>query len=64
MRNYGYDIPEGLYLELSEKLVIEPREKIEIDRVLLQAGYHIDPVYIQEFYGTPLVKGDDDGFFE
>jgi hypothetical protein len=63
MRAYGYDLPEGFYLELSEKLVIEPKDKIEIDRTLLQAGYHIDPAYIQEFYGTPLVKGGDEDFF-
>jgi hypothetical protein len=63
MRAYGYDLPEGYYLDLSEKLVIEPQDKIEIDRALLQAGYHIDPAYIQEFYGTPLIKGGDDDFF-
>jgi hypothetical protein len=63
MRNYGYDIPEGYYLELSEKPVIEPKDKIEIDRALLQAGYNIDPNYIREFYGTPVIEGDA-GFFE
>lgn len=62
MRAYGYDIPDGYYLELVEKLVIDPREKIEIDRALLQAGYQIDPAYIEEFYGTPLVKNDFDFF--
>jgi hypothetical protein len=61
MRAYGYDLPEGYYLELTEKMVIEPVEKIKIDQVLLDAGYNIDPAYIEEFYGTPLTKGDKGG---
>jgi hypothetical protein len=55
MRAYGYDIPEGYYLELTEKQIIEPLNKIKIDQILMQAGYNIDPKYISEFYGTPLL---------
>lgn len=55
MRAYGYDIPDGHYLELVEQLIIEPADKIKIDSALLAAGYNIDPKYITEFYGTPLV---------
>ncbi len=56
MRAHGYDIPEGYYLQLVEKEVIKPQEKIKIDQPLLAAGYNIDPTYIEEFYGTPLDK--------
>ena len=67
MRMYGYDIPEDYYLELVEKQIIEPIDKIKIDSELLRAGYIIDPAYIEEFYGTPLVKDSDPeksaGFF-
>lgn len=54
MRNLGYDIPEGYYLELGEKQVLNPMDKIKIDQALLAAGYNIKPDYIEEFYGTPL----------
>ena len=36
--------------------MISPREKITIDQALLNAGYNLDPAYIENFYGTPLDK--------
>ena len=56
MRAHGYDIPEGYYLQLNEKEIIKPLDKIRIDQALLMAGYNIDPAYVEEFYGTPLDK--------
>ena len=58
MRALGYDIPEGHYVELIEKQIIKPEDKIIIDKALLQAGYKIDPKYIEDFYGTPLIEGE------
>lgn len=56
MRAHGYDIPEGYYVEITEKEVIKPLDKIKIDKPLLDAGYNLDVEYIQEFYSTPLDK--------
>jgi hypothetical protein len=58
MRAHGYDIPEGYYLQLVEREIIKPIDKIKIDQPLLAAGYNIDPNYIQEFYGTPLDENE------
>lgn len=54
MRNLGYDIPEGYYLELQEKAVIKPKDKIKIDAELLRAGYNLKPKYIEDTYDVEL----------
>jgi len=61
MRSFGYDIPDGYYLELLDRQVVRPEDKIKIDRELLLAGYTIDPQYIEDFYGTPLLDNVDNG---
>lgn len=58
MRFHGFDIPEGYYLSIMEKEVIKPKEKINIDSILLQHGFNIKPDYIEEFYGTPLDESE------
>ncbi len=54
MRNLGYDIPEGYYMELVEKAVIKPADKIKIDQVLLTAGYNLKTSYIEDTYDVEL----------
>lgn len=54
LRFNGFDIPEGYYMSIQEKLVIKPLDKIKIDQILLQNGFNITPEYVTEFYGTPL----------
>lgn len=54
MRNLGYDIPDGYYLELQEKAVIKPKDKIKIDAELLRAGYNLKPKYIEDTYDVEL----------
>lgn len=56
MRIHGMDIPEGFSIAISDRPNFSPKEKISIDQVLLNAGYNLDPDYIQDFYGSPLVK--------
>ena len=54
MRAFGYDIPEGYYLELQEPVSIKPEDKIKIDEALMRGGFKPKRQYIEEFYGTPL----------
>lgn len=54
MRNLGYDIPEGHYVELVEKTVIKPEERIKIDQVLLSAGFNLTAQYITDTYEVEL----------
>lgn len=56
LRIHGFDIPEGYVFAAQDREVISPREKITIDQALLNAGYNLDPAYIENFYGTPLDK--------
>jgi hypothetical protein len=54
MRNLGYDIPDGYYVELQEKAVIKPKDKIKIDAELLRAGYNLKTKYIEDTYDVEL----------
>lgn len=56
LRLHGFDIPEGYTFAAQDREVISPKEKIAIDQALLNAGYNLDPAYIENFYGTPLDK--------
>lgn len=56
MRAQGFNIPDGYTIAIVERPNVKPRDKITIDQVLLNAGYNIDPDYIEDFYGTPLSK--------
>lgn len=56
LRIHGFDIPEGYTFAAQDHEVISPRDKIAIDQALLNAGYNLDPGYIENFYGTPLDK--------
>lgn len=56
LRIHGFDIPEGYTFAAQDHEVISPRDKIAIDQALLNAGYNLDPAYIENFYGTPLDK--------
>lgn len=54
LRNFGFDIPDGYYVELVEKTISKPEDKIKIDQVLLQSGYNLTPEYIQNTYDVEL----------
>lgn len=54
MRNLGYDIPEGYYVELLEKTNIKPEEKIKIDKELMMNGWNLTKEYIESTYDVQL----------
>lgn len=54
MRNLGYDIPEGYYVELLEKTNINPGEKIKIDKELMLNGFNLSKEYIESTYDVIL----------
>lgn len=56
MRAQGFNIPDGYSIAIIDRPNVTPKDKIAIDQVLLNAGYNIDPDYIEDFYGTPLIK--------
>lgn len=64
LRNHGFDIPEGYYMQIVEQELVNPAEKIHIDNVLLTHGFNIDPAYVEEFYGTPLDKNEPRKIFD
>lgn len=58
MRNLGYDIPEGYYVELLEKAVIKPQEKIKIDGELLRAGVNLTDDYLEDTYEVKVDRNN------
>lgn len=56
LRAQGFNIPDGYSIAVIDRTNVNPKDKIAIDQVLLNAGYNIDPDYIEDFYGTPLQK--------
>ena len=56
LRAQGFNIPDGYSIAVIDRPNVKPKDKIAIDQVLLNAGYNIDPDYIEDFYGTPLLK--------
>lgn len=56
MRNLGYDIPDGYYLELIEKTTVKPQDKIKIDGELLRAGYNLTTEYLEDTYDVKIDK--------
>ena len=56
MRAFGYDIPEGYYVEAIEKTTIKPADKIKIDGELLRAGYNLTTDYLEDTYDVKIDK--------
>lgn len=56
MRMWGYDIPDGYYLDLVSNASIDPAEKIKIDGILMQNGYNLSAEYIEQTYEVVLDK--------
>ena len=56
MRNLGYDIPVGHYLELVTKAVINPQDRIKIDSELLRWGVNLTPEYLESTYEVEIDK--------
>ncbi len=54
MRNIGYDIPEGHYVELVEKTVVKPENRIKIDQALMAGGWNMTAKYIEDTYDVEL----------
>ena len=54
MRNWGYNIPEGYYLEITANSSIDPSAKILIDGVLMQNGWNLDKDYIEQTYEVKI----------
>lgn len=56
MRYHGFVIPENYYVVLQSNNQLDPKDKINIDSVLLANGYNLDPDYIENTYGCILDK--------
>lgn len=72
--NWGYNIPQGAYIEAISKSAIKPTDKIKIDQVLLQGGYKLTKEYLESTYDVqideaataaskPTQQGGQLGFF-
>lgn len=56
MRKLGFDIPEGYYVELLEKSVIKPEDRIKVDGELLKAGINLTDDYLERTYDVEINK--------
>lgn len=54
MRSWGYDIPEGHYLDIVANASINPAEKIKVDDVLMRNGWNLKKEYIESTYEVEL----------
>lgn len=52
--NWGYNIPEGAYIEALSNISLKPSEKIKIDQVLMQGGYKLTKEYIENTYNVQI----------
>jgi hypothetical protein len=58
LRSLGYDIPEGYYFVLQEKISINPQEKIKIDAELLRNGLRLSKEYLESTYEVEFADKD------
>ncbi len=54
MRAWGYDIPDGYYLDIVANTSLDATEKIKIDEVLMRNGWNLDKDYIENTYEVKL----------
>lgn len=54
MREWGYDIPEGYYLDIVANASLDPLERIKVDEVLMRNGWNLDKDYIERTYEVKL----------
>ena len=58
MRSWGYNIPEGYYLEIAANSSMNPAEKIKVDDVLMRNGWNLDHDYVEQTYEVKLDKDE------
>lgn len=56
MRAWGYDIPEGYYLDIMANSSVKPGEKIKVDDVLMRNGFIPSRDYVEQTYEITLDK--------
>lgn len=54
LRGWGYDIPEGYWLDIVANASVNPAEKIKIDEALMRNGWNLDKRYIEQTYEVKL----------
>ena len=54
LRGWGYDIPEGYWLDIVANASVNPAEKIKIDEALMRNGWNLDKSYIEQTYEVKL----------
>jgi uncharacterized protein YoxC len=58
MRNLGYDIPSGYYLNITANTEMEIQDRAKVDLMVSQMGLQLDIDYIQETYNVILDKAN------
>jgi hypothetical protein len=58
LRAWGYDIPDGYYLDIVANSKVDPSDKIKVDGILLENGYNLDNDYIEQTYEVVLDKNN------
>ncbi len=56
MRNLGYDIPSGYYLNLMANTEMDIQDRAKVDVSVSQMGFQLDADYIEETYNVTLDK--------
>lgn len=59
LRNLGYDIPEGFYLDITSASVMPIVERIKVDSELMKNGYKPTRQYVEETYNVKLDEVQD-----
>jgi len=54
MRAWGYDIPDGYYLDIVANASLNPLDRIKVDEALMRNGWNLDPTYIEQTYEVKL----------
>lgn len=54
LRGWGYDLPEGYWLDIVANASVNPAEKIKVDEALMRNGWNLDKDYIEQTYEVKL----------
>jgi len=54
MRAWGYDLPDGYFLDIVANASLDPTERIKVDEALMRQGWNLDKDYIERTYEVKL----------
>ena len=58
MRNLGYDIPDGYYMDIAANTAMPIEKRAVVDVQVSQMGFRLDKDYVEKTYNVVLDKAN------